>query len=341
MARIRTVKPEFWQDEDVGSLPPEARLLFIAAWNIADDEGLLVWTPAFLRAQVFAYDDLALDDVRGLMDKIVKVGFIHPYAGPNGKKYGWVINFRKHQKIDKPQKPKHPVPSIQNAEVRRIYAHRDGWRCHLCGETIEATTSNRSKALSLDHVHPKSKGGTDNPSNIKVTHFGCNSSKKDAVLDDDSTTIPRTLGEHSPVEGKGREGIKDQGREQGAEGAQARPPKGTRLKADFELPDDWLLWAVNEAPAVNATAEAKKFVDYWVGVPGQKGLKLDWLATWRNWIRRTAEQQKGNGDGRSNSRRKRDTQREAAAELLADTSDDPPTALRDGGQNQGRVEDNP
>lgn len=37
-----------------------------------------------------------------------------------------------------------------------------------------------------------------------------------------------------------------------------------------------------------ATAELAKFRDYWVAKPD--GAKLDWQATWRNWVRRVAEQ---------------------------------------------------
>lgn len=39
--------------------------------------------------------------------------------------------------------------------------------------------------------------------------------------------------------------------------------------------------------------EAAKFRDYWVAQPGQKGVKLDWPATWRNWCRRAAEPKPG------------------------------------------------
>ena len=52
MARIRTIKPEFWEDEDVGRLSPMARLLFIGSWSLADDEGLLTWSASFLKAKI-------------------------------------------------------------------------------------------------------------------------------------------------------------------------------------------------------------------------------------------------------------------------------------------------
>jgi hypothetical protein len=35
--------------------------------------------------------------------------------------------------------------------------------------------------------------------------------------------------------------------------------------------------------------EAAKFPDYWAGISGAKGVKLDWSATWRNWIRTAAQ----------------------------------------------------
>ena len=57
MPRIRTVKPEFWEDELLGVMPRDARLLFIATFNMADDEGILRWTPAYIKAQAFMYDD--------------------------------------------------------------------------------------------------------------------------------------------------------------------------------------------------------------------------------------------------------------------------------------------
>jgi hypothetical protein len=44
-------------------------------------------------------------------------------------------------------------------------------------------------------------------------------------------------------------------------------------------------WARKNTPKVG-TRETEAFVDYWRGIPGAKGLKLDWLATWRNWMRR-------------------------------------------------------
>ena len=42
-----------------------------------------------------------------------------------------------------------------------------------------------------------------------------------------------------------------------------------------------------ECPNIDLRAEHRKFIDYWISEPGQRGTKLDWNATWRNWIRRS------------------------------------------------------
>ena len=63
--------------------------------------------------------------------------------------------------------------------------------------------------------------------------------------------------------------------------------RGSRLSSDFCLPNEWNSWARNERPELNVLQTFDKFKDYWIAQAGQKGVKLDWLATWRNWVRNT------------------------------------------------------
>jgi hypothetical protein len=63
--------------------------------------------------------------------------------------------------------------------------------------------------------------------------------------------------------------------------------KGSRLSENWTLPKDWGEWAVSEGvDEVSVRREADRFRDYWIGKAGQAGAKLDWRATWRNWIRK-------------------------------------------------------
>jgi hypothetical protein len=77
--------------------------------------------------------------------------------------------------------------------------------------------------------------------------------------------------------------------------APSREPqrRGTRLPANWTLPQPWGEWARAEFPSLPADKirrEADAFRDYWVAKPGSAGVKLDWEATWRNWIRKIAPQ---------------------------------------------------
>ena len=67
--------------------------------------------------------------------------------------------------------------------------------------------------------------------------------------------------------------------------------RGSRLPADWQLPKAWGEWAVSSGGMADddVRREADRFRDYWLGVPGQRGVKLDWLATWRNWISKAVD----------------------------------------------------
>lgn len=68
--------------------------------------------------------------------------------------------------------------------------------------------------------------------------------------------------------------------------ANASSKRGSRLPENWVLPSDWGEWASTEGwPETVIRLEADKFGDYWRSAPGQKGVKLDWKATWRNWMR--------------------------------------------------------
>jgi hypothetical protein len=65
--------------------------------------------------------------------------------------------------------------------------------------------------------------------------------------------------------------------------------KGTRLPKDWKLPIEYEEAAKEIRPMGFHEIHniADEFRDYWISVPGSKGVKLDWLATWRNWVRRS------------------------------------------------------
>lgn len=101
MARIRTVKPEFWEDEAMSLIPMQARLLFIGTWNFADDQGVISSSIKYLKAKIFPYDDsLREHQVKTWVDLLVNARMLIPFDF-DLKSYYYIRTFKKHQLIDK------------------------------------------------------------------------------------------------------------------------------------------------------------------------------------------------------------------------------------------------
>ena len=62
---------------------------------------------------------------------------------------------------------------------------------------------------------------------------------------------------------------------------------GKRLANDFSFPLEWEQFCQQTRPELIPVKTFDQFKDYWISQAGQKGVKLDWFATWRNWVRNT------------------------------------------------------
>ena len=86
----------------------------------------------------------------------------------------------------------------------------------------------------------------------------------------------------------------------GGNAAIAKRNRGQRLSENW-MPDLPVVSAMrDEFPGITdlwLRGEHRKFIDYWIAQAGSKGVKLDWNATWRNWIRRAMESHKGTQNG--------------------------------------------
>jgi hypothetical protein len=67
------------------------------------------------------------------------------------------------------------------------------------------------------------------------------------------------------------------------------PKRGTRISDDFAATAEMVEWARTHAADVDGRSQTERFVDYWRAQPGAKGVKTDWPATWRNWMRKAQD----------------------------------------------------
>jgi len=63
--------------------------------------------------------------------------------------------------------------------------------------------------------------------------------------------------------------------------------RGSRLALDFCFTKEWEDFCIEARPELSPVKTFDQFKDYWIAQAGQKGVKLDWFATWRNWVRST------------------------------------------------------
>lgn len=108
VARIRTIKPKFFTDEDLAELAFSDRLLFVGLWTQADKAGRLEDRPKRLKAELFPYDDLDMDDALG---RLANAKFITRYEG-NGKRLIQVRTWHRHQRPPKSE-PESELPAIR------------------------------------------------------------------------------------------------------------------------------------------------------------------------------------------------------------------------------------
>jgi len=268
MPRSRMVKPEFWTDEKTGMLEPVEKCLLLGMLNYADDEGLIKANPLYLKSVIFPYDSkIKTDKIKNTLRKLSELGLIFLYT-KNNQSFAWIIKFRVHQRIDKPQKPQNPCPSIQNNKYHEAIFKRDSFICYLCGEYTdiqEKPDGPNSKFPSVDHILPKSKEGSDYPTNLKTACISCNKNKGSKIVPE----LFQDRSENTPDETI-KETIKEKN-------------KKHKLKEDFSLSDDLKKYAVDrDINPAKIDELLLAFKDYHIG---RGNLMVDWGRAWQQWVR--------------------------------------------------------
>lgn len=251
MARIRTIKPEFFTSEDIVALSPHARLLYIALWCEADKEGRMTWKPNTFKLRYLPADSV---DIRALSNELVNAGLVVLY----GDGLAFIPGFTKHQHVNPrestselppPEGFKDSGPRKVGKNMREAVLERDGHKCVRCGS---------DEHLQIDHIMPQSCGGPHIAENLRVLCRACNAARpvsghalvEDLAADGLSLEILRAkfgidasiseLHAQGGREGKGKEG--DIGAIAPVADKAATPPAGGLPK----VPIDQVLSAYHE-----------------------------------------------------------------------------------------------
>lgn len=294
MARSRNLKPSFFTNDKLAEVMPLGRLLFAGLWTLADREGRLEDRPKRIKAEILPYDDDANPD--DLLRSLHEHGFILRYEDA-GVRFIQVLAFSKHQ--DPHYKEKASVipapPGYANSPVtpggvpdavRQSVFDRDGRACKECGAVDD---------LSIDHIVPRSKGGTHDEVNLQTLCRRCNSAKNNRQAKANDEPI---IGQPSANDPPDRSPLIPDSGFLTPDSRRAAPRKLDAPTEDHER--------IASEQGVSCLVEFQKYRD-WISANGRR--QRDESAGFRNWLRKA-------GDFKA-----RDAPKVTAADRRADVAD--------------------
>jgi hypothetical protein len=249
MARIRTIKPDFFRHEvlqDLEAANPgrHVMLVFAALWGHCDKLGRFEWRPRQLKLDILPFLEF---DMTETLTLLCQAGLLRRYEA-EGKQYGLVETFEKHQRISgKEAQESKCFPGPQEGSTGEAPEKLPG--AQEGNGVQEQEGKGRESAASAPPTPSPTVSPKLEPSTVVAL--------RQAADVDDALEIPTTLDRR----------------------------RGSRLPPDWEPSLEMLDWAQTERPDLDLGQTLEKFRDYWISQPGQKGVKTDWTATYRNWVR--------------------------------------------------------
>lgn len=285
-ARIFT---SIWRDEDFLALPASAQRLYM--FLLSQPELTYCGTmPLRERRWVSKAAGLTLDDVERDLKELE--GNPYPSANP-GLRQPFIITdaetgellvralMRRDTAWKQPNLLKLAVESAGEIESAKI---RCALLCEVRRLPLEDTPSEQVKTLVAQLAQDLEKGFAD-PSPYPPGNPEPDSTANGAA-DPSAETRPRAGLLQPPISGLQTD-------------LSAQPPRdrrqGARMPDPFPVDAEMVAWVHEKCPHVDGKRETERFEDHWRGKAGKDGRKLDWVATWRNWMR-TAEDRQGPRD---------------------------------------------
>ena len=155
------------------------------------------------------------------------------------------------------------TPEIVQSILSEFFIQgKDGWRNKRCDAEIDAYQNKISKASAAGRASVAAKKANKINGDLTDVQRSFNASSTDVQLTNN----------HKPITNNQKPIVE-------------KSQRGSRLANDWVLPEEWKAWANKERPDLDAKQVFEQFRDYWCAKAGKDAIKLDWQATWRNWVR--------------------------------------------------------
>jgi hypothetical protein len=255
MARIRSVKPEFWDDRKLARLAcRDARLLYIGLWNQADEWQRVNGDPQWIKGQVFPYDDdIDATRVGELLAELENpaLGAVMAYEA-DGDPYLFLPKLDRHQRLE-PEKVKSRLPAPPASCVPAGPDEPDPAPAGAAPELQPASSR-------ADSSEPRA----------------------DKTARDAHDPAPRARQSPLLYVAGSREHVAGSRAARAHAIPNAPPPSGpTEIPDDFAPTDAMRRWANSTYPGLDLDFETEQFRRYWRS-EGRK--KKSWVDAWQKWI---------------------------------------------------------
>lgn len=177
MPRIRSLKPEFFEDEDLAELHFWIRILYQGLWTLADREGRLEDRPIRIKAKIFPYDSVKVEDGLVALSGPKKHSPNHPpfiiRYEVNGEKYIQVLNFNQHQSPHSTEKESVIPPFNGEITVKEPLKNVDAVAPHY-PETInheQETINHKTVSAVVEFLNLKTGKNFSTKSKATIAHI--------------------------------------------------------------------------------------------------------------------------------------------------------------------------
>lgn len=243
MARIRTIKPEFWKHEGLCEQPEATHMLAAALINYSDDFGYFNANPGLIRGEIYPLREPSVSIPESLR-RLQTMSYIR-LGTADGRRYGQIINFDEHQRVSHPTASKISCLSI-------------AW--DVSGNIPEEFAKPPETFVPEQGTGNGKEQGTGNGESAAVA----------PPTPPAPPVVPR-----KPVEPEIPGFLKREPNATRWEAGRTVPPEW--------ITEGELKRHASELVAVNLVLEAEKFANHWASKSGKDATKRDWKATWINW----------------------------------------------------------
>lgn len=287
--RIRSIKPEFWRSRDIAKLDWDTRLVFIGLWSYVDDNGVGKDIDYDIIGDLFA-SDLIKDPretvarVSRALASLSEAGLIYRYEVDNTP-YLEIATWSRHQRIDKPGKPRYPSHKMSNPN-------------DFNGSDLDSRDCRESVARLPRDFHARNRGteeqgnrGTEdiysslspqNPESAKTEKSADESASELEKENDvfDAVTVDNVVEDSTPNEDKTSTASSKKRKVPKKEKKPSRRT-GTTLTPDWKPSPDMLRWVARNG--IKVMRETELFVAYYTQERPDYRCS-DWNVTYKRWV---------------------------------------------------------